>query len=72
MFKWLLCLSLVYGVPVANFVLLLADDLGWADISAPPFPDHAMWTTKTPRLEQMAQEGVTLLGYRNAASLCTP
>ena len=55
-----------------NFVMLLADDLGWADVSPPPYPDKALWRTETPQLERMAREGLTLLGYRNASPLCSP
>ena len=56
----------------SNFIIMLSDDLGWADISPPPYADRAMWRTETPRLEQMASEGMTLTGYRNAAPLCSP
>ena len=55
-----------------NFVMLLADDLGWADVSPPPYPEKALWRTETPQLERMAREGLTLLGYRNASPLCSP
>ena len=54
-----------------NVVMLLADDLGWADVSVPPMK-AALWVTETPHLERMAREGLTLTGYRNAASVCSP
>ena len=55
-----------------NVVMLLADDLGWADVSVPPHKKAALWVTETPHLERMAREGLTLTGYRNAASVCSP
>ena len=55
-----------------NVVMLLADDLGWADVSVPPHKKAALWVTETPNLERMAREGLTLTGYRNAASVCSP
>ena len=33
-----------------NVVMLLADDLGWADVSFPPHKKAALWVTETPNL----------------------
>ena len=44
-----------------NVVMLLADDLGWADVSVPPHKKAALWVTETPNLERMAREGLTQL-----------
>ena len=52
-----------------NVVMLLADDLGWADVSVPPHKKAALWVTETPNLERMAREGLTLTGYRSARRL---
>eukprot|EP00633_Aureoumbra_lagunensis_P007297 CAMPEP_0197318168 /NCGR_PEP_ID=MMETSP0891-20130614/49767_1 /TAXON_ID=44058 ORGANISM="Aureoumbra lagunensis, Strain CCMP1510" /NCGR_SAMPLE_ID=MMETSP0891 /ASSEMBLY_ACC=CAM_ASM_000534 /LENGTH=564 /DNA_ID=CAMNT_0042808487 /DNA_START=106 /DNA_END=1797 /DNA_ORIENTATION=+ len=69
---WFMILFVSSGSKVQNVILLLADDLGFADISVSPYSDKAMWITKTPSIEKLAREGVSLLGYRNAASLCSP
>ena len=73
--KALLALWLAAGTGAKraeNVVMLLADDLGWADVSVPPHKKAALWVTQTPHLERMAREGLTLTGYRNAASVCSP
>ena len=73
--KALLALWLAAGTGAKraeNVVMLLADDLGWADVSVPPHKKAALWVTETPHLERMAREGLTLTGYRNAASVCSP
>ena len=55
--------------PRPNVVVILADDLGYGDVSPPPFssPIH-----RTPHLERMAQEGVTLGGFCVSAPVCSP
>jgi arylsulfatase A-like enzyme len=52
-----------------NFVVILADDLGYGDVSPAPFgsPVH-----RTPRLERMAREGLTLGSFYVSAPLCSP
>ena len=73
--KALLALWLAAGTGAKraeNVVMLLADDLGWADVSFAPHKKAALWVTETPHLERMAREGLTLTGYRNAASVCSP
>jgi arylsulfatase A len=52
-----------------NIVVILADDLGYGDISPAPFSSPIY---RTPRLEQMAQEGLTLGSFYVSAPLCSP
>ena len=49
-----------------NFVILLADDLGYGDLGCYGHP-----TIRTPHLDQMAAQGVKLSQFY-AAHLCTP
>lgn len=49
-----------------NIVLILADDLGCDDISL-----YDGWV-KTPRIDQMAQEGVTFTDFHSNGSVCSP
>ena len=61
--KALLALWLAAGTGAKraeNVVMLLADDLGWADVSVQPHKKAALWVTETPHLERMAREGLTL------------
>ncbi|QDU92913.1 sulfatase family protein [Lignipirellula cremea] len=51
-----------------NVILVMADDLGIGDIG----PTNAESRIKTPRLEQMAKEGVTFLDAHTPSSVCTP
>lgn len=50
-----------------NFVILLCDDLGYGDVSV-----YARGGIRTPAIERMAREGVTLTDYYAPANLCSP
>lgn len=75
MLRLLLCLIFLVSCqtpqPLAenppNIVLIFVDDLGYGDLSAYGHP-----TIHTPRLDQMAQEGIKLTSFYAAASVCTP
>ena len=61
----LLCLQ----VPLfaTNFVVFLADDLGWGDLEVYGHP-----RIKTPHLNQFAKEGVKLTQCYSANGVCSP
>ena len=50
-----------------NIVLIVADDLGWADIGSYGADLH-----ETPHLDQLAQEGVRFTNAYASAPVCTP
>lgn len=50
-----------------NFVILLADDLGWGDLSC-----QGSATIATPRLDGLAREGVRFTSAYSAAPFCSP
>lgn len=50
-----------------NIVLILADDLGWADLSCYGADLH-----ETPHLDQLARESVRFTNAYAASSVCTP
>lgn len=50
-----------------NVVILLADDLGYGDLSCYGHP-----LIKTPNLDKMAKEGIRFTSFYSAASVCTP
>lgn len=50
-----------------NFVVILADDLGYGDLGCYGHP-----TIRTPRLDRMAAEGVRFTDFYSAAEVCTP
>ena len=52
-----------------NIIILLADDLGYGDLSVPPFNAHGI---KTPELELMAAQSAKLTNFHVAAPICTP
>ena len=50
-----------------NIVVVLCDDLGWGDIQ-----NHGHPHIKTPRLMQMAAEGIQFSSFYSAAPVCSP
>ena len=50
-----------------NVIVILFDDLGYGDLGA--FGSEAL---KTPRIDQIASEGVALDQFYAAAPVCTP
>ena len=62
-----------------NILLLLADDLGYGDLSVPPFwvPPDNRWPCSeggvlTPHLERMAANGMVLSNFHSASPVCSP
>jgi arylsulfatase A-like enzyme len=53
--------------PPPNFIIIFTDDLGYGDL-----PVYGNSTIRTPRLDQMAAEGVRLTEFYSAAPTCTP
>lgn len=52
-----------------NVIVMLADDLGYADTSVAPFTGNGI---STPELERMAARGMVLTNFHTAAATCTP
>ncbi len=74
-FVTIVCLATACG-PVAtgepspaqpNIILIYADDLGYGDLSCYGHP-----TIHTPRIDQLATEGIKLTSFYTAAAVCTP
>src|SRR5215216_6478477 len=74
-FKHFLCLSIIlfnYSFLSAqnnrpNIIYIMADDLGYADLSCYGRKDY-----KTPNLDKLASQGVMLMNAYAAAPVCTP
>jgi arylsulfatase A len=66
-------LSLIPAATIAatkrkpNFVILLADDLGYSDLSC-----YGSQRIRTPNLDKMASEGLRFTSFYAAAPVCTP
>ena len=50
-----------------NLLFILADDLGWADLSCYGRPDY-----KTPNLDRLASQGIRFTNAYSAAPVCSP
>ncbi len=55
------------NAPRPNFLFLLVDDLGWADLGCYGSTFH-----ETPHLDRLAKEGVRFTDAYTAASICSP
>jgi len=53
--------------PPLNFVLVLADDLGWADVGYQGSTFH-----RTPNIDRLARDGLVFTQAYAAAPVCTP
>jgi arylsulfatase A-like enzyme len=53
--------------PRPNLLFILADDLGWADLSCYGRPDF-----KTPNIDRLALQGMRFTNAYSAAPVCTP
>lgn len=70
--KFLITLSLLWcGIAGAeerpNVILMMADDLGWADVGF-----NGGKTIKTPELDAMAEAGMVFERFYSAAPVCSP
>lgn len=59
--------SFLYAEEKPNIVIIMADDLGWGDISC-----SGATSLKTPHIDQLAAEGVRFTSGYCSASTCTP
>lgn len=50
-----------------NVILILADDLGYSDLSC-----YGSENVKTPNLDLLAEEGLRFTNYHTGASICSP
>ena len=50
-----------------NILFILADDMGWGDLSCYGRPDY-----RTPNLDRLAQQGMRFTNGYAAAPVCTP
>jgi len=57
----------VASEPPPNFVVMVADDLGYGDLGVYGHP-----LIKTPNIDRLAAEGVRLTEFYSSASTCTP
>jgi len=69
LFLCVLCASAVnlLAAPPPNFIILLADDLGYGDLSC-----YGSKEISTPRLDQMARDGTRFTDFYVAAPFCSP
>src|SRR5688500_19362668 len=55
------------AAPHPNILFILADDLGWGDLSCYGRPDY-----ETPSLDKLASQGIRFTNAYSAAPVCTP
>ncbi|MCI0460561.1 MAG: sulfatase [Gemmataceae bacterium] len=64
---WVTPACLADGPRRPNVVLILVDDMGYADLGCMGAKD-----IRTPNIDRLAQEGVKLTNFYSAAPVCTP
>ena len=57
---------------VPNIVVILADDLGWTDLSGPNLGPYTSDFYETPHLDALAAGGMRFTNSYSAGSVCTP
>jgi len=74
MFRWSICASLLILVLAGwcsasppNIIYILADDMGYGDLSC-----FGQSTLKTPNLDRMATEGMRFTQYYAGSTVCAP
>jgi arylsulfatase A len=55
------------SAPKSNFVLVLADDLGWTDLAC-----YGSKLYETPNIDQLARDGVKFTQNYSACTVCSP
>jgi arylsulfatase A len=63
---WLCCQS-VLAATQPNIIFILADDLGYGDLSC-----YGSTNIATPRLDRLAKEGIRFTDYYSASPFCSP
>ncbi len=56
------------GTELPNVVFILADDMGYGDVSA--LNEHAAW--RTPYMDRLASEGMVFTDAHSESAVCTP
>jgi len=62
-----LTVSVAYAAKQPNIVFILADDLGYGDLGC-----YGQEKIKTPRLDQMAREGLRYTSHYSGHNICSP
>jgi uncharacterized sulfatase len=62
-----LAASPAFAAPRPNIIVVLADDLGYGDLSA-----YGATRIRTPHLDRMAREGALMTSFFASANVCTP
>lgn len=57
----------LWGAERPNIVLIVADDLGWADLGC-----YGQKTLRTPHLDRMAEEGIRFTNFYAGSTVCAP
>lgn len=55
-----------------NVIVILADDLGYGDLGWGPFVGEEMHAVRTPHLQAMASQGMTMTNFHTASPVCSP
>ncbi|MDP6893447.1 MAG: sulfatase-like hydrolase/transferase [Verrucomicrobiota bacterium] len=63
----LISISVLQAKTLPNVILMMADDLGWGDVG---FNGNKI--IKTPHLDEMAREGVSLTQFYSVGPVCSP
>lgn len=66
-FITILAIQVVSAEPSPNVVFILADDLGWGDLSC-----HGSGFIKTPNIDRLAREGTDFQQFYTTSPVCSP
>lgn len=64
---WLALCGITFAAAPPNFLIILADDLGYGDVSTYHASD-----VQTPNIDRIGQEGITFTAMRANCTVCSP
>lgn len=75
-FIFILSASIIFAEEKPNVILILADDLGYSDVSCYRSEHESLYeqpsTSQTPNIDKLAENGIRFTDFYSGAAVCSP